>query len=139
MAFEEKGSWVYMIVLLVVSGIYFASILSQVGDIPVDEIEYSRPLITAIIATIVATIGGYILAAVSAPTEADKKDERDRNINRFGESVGYSVLGFLNLFPLGLAIAGIQQFWIANAIFFAGIVAAIISALAKIVAYRRGF
>ncbi len=139
MSFEEKGTWAYMIVVLIVSGVYFASVLGQVGGIPVSEIEYVRPLITAIIATIIATIVAYIVVAISAPSEADKKDERDKNINRFGESVGYSVLGLFILLPLGLAMARFEQFWIAQAIFLAGVVAATISSVVKIVAYRRGF
>ena len=138
MSFEEKGTWAYMIVVLVVSGIYFASVLSQVGQVSVDEIKYIRPLITAIIATIVATIAGYIVAAISAPSEAEKKDERDKYIHRFGESVGYTALGVMNLLPLGLAMAEFQQFWIANAIFLAGVVAATVSSIFKIVAYHRG-
>ena len=138
MSFEEKGTWSYTIVVLIVAGSYFASLLGQVGEIPVSKIEYVRPMITAIIATIVATIVAYVMVAISAPSEADKKDERDRNINRFGESVGYSVLGLLILFPLGLAMAEFEQFWIANAIYLAGVVAATISSIVKIVVYRRG-
>lgn len=135
MSFEEKGRWAYMIVVLIVSAVYFAGVLGQVGVIPVSEIEYVRPMITAIIATIVA----YIVVAISAPSEADKKDERDKNINRFGESIGYSVLGLLILLPLGLAMAEFDPFWIANAIYLAGVLAATISSIVKIVAYRRGF
>ena len=139
MSFEEKGSWAYMIVVLIVSGVYFASVLGQVGVIPVSEIEYVRSMITAIIATIVATIVAYIVVAISVSSEADKKDERDKNINRFGESIGYSVLGLLILLPLGLAMAEFEPFWIANAIYLAGALAATISSIVKIVAYRRGF
>jgi len=139
MPFEEKGRWAYMIVVIIVSAVYFAGVLGQVGVIPVSEIEYVRPMITAIIATIVATIAAYIVVAISAPSEADKKDERDKNINRFGESIGYSVLGLLILLPLGLAMAKFEPFWIANAIYLAGVLAATISSIVKIVAYRRGF
>ena len=139
MSFEEKGTWAYTIVVLVVSGVYFASVLSQVGDTPVNEIAYVRPMITAIIATIVATIVGYIAVAISAPSEADKKDQRDKDINRYGQSVGYSVLGLLNLLPLGLAMAEFEPFWIANAIFLVGVVAGTITSIVKIIAYRRGF
>ncbi|MCH7610942.1 MAG: hypothetical protein IIB10_09715 [Chloroflexi bacterium] len=139
MSFEEKGRWAYMIVVLIVSAVYFAGVLGQVGVIPVSEIGYVRPMITAIIATIVATIVAYIVVAISAPSEADKKDERDKNINRFGESIGYSVLGLLILLPLGLAMAEFEPFWIANAIYLAGVLAATISSIVKIVAYRRGF
>ena len=135
MSFEEKGRWAYMIVVLIVSAVYFARVLGQVGVIPVSEIEYVRPMIMAIIATIVA----YIVVAISAPSETDKKDERDKNINRFGESIGYSVLGLLILLPLGLAMAEFDPFWIANAIYLAGVLAATISSIVKIVAYRRGF
>jgi hypothetical protein len=138
MSYEEKGTWVDMIAVLVVSGIYFASVLSRVGEVPVGEIKYIRPLITAIIATIFATIAGYIVAAISAPSEADKKDERDKDIHRFGGSVGFTVLGVMNLLPLGLAMAEAEPFWIANAIFLAGVVAATVSSIFKIVAYRRG-
>ena len=138
MSFEEKGTWGYMIVLLVVSGIYFAVVLGQVGEVPVGEIPYILPLVSAIILTIVATIAAYILAAISAPSEADTKDERDRSIHRYGESVGFSVLGFMNLVPLGLAMAKYDTFWIANAIFFGGVVAGVVSSIVKLVAYRRG-
>lgn len=139
MAFEEKGTWAYLIVVVVVTGVYFASVLTQVGETPVSEIEYVRPLITAIVVSIVATIAGYVLAAISAPQEADRKDERDRSIDRYGNSVGFSALGIMNLLPLGLAIAEVEPFWIANAIFLAGAVSAVVASIAKILAYRRGF
>jgi uncharacterized membrane protein len=138
MSFEEKGTWGYMTVLLVVSGLYFAVVLGQVGDMPVSEIAYIVPMVSAIVVTIFATIAAYILAAISAPSEADKKDERDKSIHRYGESVGFSVLSLMILVPLGLAMAEFEQFWIANAIFLAGVIAGIVSSTFKIVAYRRG-
>ena len=139
MSFEEKGTWAYTIVVLVVAAVYFASVLGPVGEVPVSEIEYVRPMIRAIIVTIVVTILAYILVAMSAPSEADKKDQRDKDINRFGQSIGYSVLGLLNLLPLGLAMAEFEQFWIANAIFLVGVVTGTIVSIMKIIAYRRGF
>ena len=138
MSFEEKGTWGYMIVLMVVSGLYFAVVLGQVGEMPVSEIAYIVPMVSAIVLTVLATIAAYILAAISAPSEADKKDERDKSIHRYGESVGFNVLGLMNLVPLGLAMAEAEQFWIANAIFLAGVLAGIVSSIVKIAAYRRG-
>jgi hypothetical protein len=67
-----------------------------------------------------------------------KKDERDKSIHRYGESVGFNVLSFMNLIPLGLAMAKFETFWIANAIFLGGVVAGVVSSIVKIVAYRRG-
>ena len=39
MSYEEKGTWVDMIAVLVVSGIYFASVLSQVREVPGGEMK----------------------------------------------------------------------------------------------------
>ena len=139
MSFEEKGTWAYTIAVLIVAGIYFASVLGQVGEVPVSEIDYVWPMIAAIIATIVATIIGYIVIAISAPGEADNSDQRDKDINRYGQSIGYTVLGLLMLLPLVLAIAEIEQFWIANSIFLASVVAGTTTSIVKILAYRRGF
>ena len=41
--------------------------------------------------------------------------------------------------PLDLAMAEIEQFWIANALYLAFVLAALASSIVKIVAYRRGF
>jgi hypothetical protein len=43
------------------------------------------------------------------------------------------------LLPLGLAMAEVDFFWIANSIYLASIVSGVVSSVVKIVAYRRGF
>ena len=139
MSFEEKVAWAYPIVLLLTAAVYAVHVFSQLPEVPVTEIAYVRPMITALVITIVAMILAAILAAVSAPSEADKKDERDVNINRHGDAVGGNVLGFATLLPLGLAMAEIDYFWIANSIYLACVVSGIVTAVVKIVAYRRGF
>ena len=139
MSFEEKVAWAYPIVLLLTAAVYAVHVFSQLPEVPVTEIAYVRPMITALVITIVAMIIAAILAAMSAPSEADKKDERDVNINRHGDAVGGNVLGFVTLLPLGLAMAEIDYFWIANSIYLACIVSGVVSSIVKIVAYRRGF
>jgi hypothetical protein len=139
MSFEEKVAWAYPIVLLLTAAVYAVHIFSQLPEVPVTEIAYVRPMITALVITIVAMIIAAILAAASAPSEADKKDERDVNINRHGDAVGGNVLGFATLLPLGLAMAEIDYFWIANSIYLASIISGVVSSIVKIVAYRRGF
>jgi hypothetical protein len=139
MSFEEKVAWAYPIVLLLTAAVYAVHVFSQLPEVPVAEIAYVRPMITALVITIVAMIIAAILAAVSAPSEADKKDERDVNINRHGDAVGGNVLGFATLLPLGLAMAEVDFFWIANSIYLASIVSGVVSSVVKIVAYRRGF
>lgn len=91
-------------------------------------------------------------AEVKAKAEADlearraelekrisQEDVRDKQIDRHGDYVAGSVLTTLVLLPLGLAIFGTHQFWIAHALYGALVVAALIGAVVKITAYRRGF
>jgi len=138
MTFREKNLWIYAVLVAAVTGVYFAGVLGQVRSTAVSEIAYQRPLLTAIGVVIVLTIVGTILVAISSPKEADKTDERDKNIDRLGESVAYMVVGFLMLVPLGLAMTGSQTFWIANTIYGGFVVSTLISTAVKIVAYRRG-
>jgi predicted permease len=139
MSFEEKSTWIYLVVVLVVPAIYFASILGQVEDTPVAEIAYVRAMITAIVIAIVASIVAHILVAIGSPKDADKRDERDRNINRFGEYVGGIVLAVGAIGVLGLTMAEFDHFWIANALYAAFVLQGLTSTTVKIVAYRRGF
>jgi predicted membrane protein len=138
MSFREKNHWIYAVLVTAVSAVYFASVLGQVRATAVSEIAYQRPLLTAIGVVIVLTIVGTILVAILSPKEADKTDERDKNIDRLGESAGHMVVGFLMLVPLGLAMTNSDTFWIANTIYAGFVVSTIVSTLVKIVAYRRG-
>ena len=139
MSFEEKTTWLNGIVTVVVPGFYFANILARIRDTPVSEIEYVGPMLTAIGISIGLFIVGAIAVAISSPKDADKSDERDRDINRFGEYVGYYVFGILVTGALILAIIEADHFWIANAIFLAFVLASLTSATSKLIAYRRGF
>lgn len=139
MSFEEKSAWIYLVVVLVVPGIYFANILGQAQDTPVTEIAYVRPMITAVIIAIIASIVAHIVVAIASPKDADKRDERDKNINRFGEYVGGIVLAVGGVGVLALTMAELEHFWIANALYAAFILQGLTSTTVKIVAYRRGF
>jgi uncharacterized BrkB/YihY/UPF0761 family membrane protein len=88
---------------------------------------------------IALAIVAHIVVAIASPREADKSDERDTNINRFGEYIGSFVLYTGMLVALGLALAEFEQFWIANTIYSTFIAAALTTSAVKIVAYRRGF
>jgi hypothetical protein len=78
------------------------------------------------------------VAAVANPREADKKDERDTQIHRKGEYFGMYLLVLGALVALGLAMAEVAQFWIAQALFVGFILQGLTSAIVKIQAYRRG-
>jgi uncharacterized membrane protein len=84
------------------------------------------------------SILGNIVVAISKPSEADKSDVRDKDINRFGEYVGGVVLAVGMLAPFVLALTESDYFWIANAMYLAFVLSAFTSSVVKVVAYRRG-
>jgi hypothetical protein len=139
MSSEEKHSWIYVVVGILVPLVYFATVLSKVPGTDVATIGYVWPMLTAIGVGIGASIVLSILAAIISPREAGKTDVRDKEINRRGEYVGFYVMSVAAIVPLGLAMAKADHFWIANALYLAFVLAALASAVVKIVAYRRGF
>ena len=139
MSFEEKNTWIYGLTA-VLGGLAYAVIVgSQIPTTPVAEIDYVVPMIAAIAGAIILSIVAIIIVSVAAPTEADKRDERDRLVNARGDQVGFYVMSILALVPLGLAFAEAEHFWIANSLYASFVITAIVSSLVKIAAYRRGF
>lgn len=154
MPFEERVTWVNLLVSFAVPAYYASTVVGQLSETPVAEIAYQRPLIVAIIVSIVLTVVGSIVAAVGdgiakgirkeitgedAMGEVGRSDERDRDINRRGELIGYYASSLGALAALALAMMRQDQFWIANSLYAGFVLASIVSGIAKIVLYRRGF
>jgi hypothetical protein len=134
MAAEEKSAWIMLILAIVVYPVYLIWVLSDAGDGPLTDAPYVIPML--------ATIGGSIVLSILlhiffAP-RIGKKDQRDREIYRFGEYTGYAFVTIGALGAMLLAIFEVDHFWIANAIYLGFVLSAIIGSLAKIAAYREG-
>ncbi len=149
MPFEEKMSWVSMVVTVVVAGLYFATVLGQLGEVPAADIAYQRSLLIAIGASIVLMIIGAIAMAIGTAVSAevtgegsvddiDRKDERDVRISRRGDVVAFYATSAGALGALALAMLEYEYFWIANALYLTFVVAALVSDGVKIHAYRWG-
>jgi hypothetical protein len=65
-------------------------------------------------------------------------DERDREINRFGEYVGGFALVVAVLIGLGLAMFEVDHFWIANALLAGLVLSELVAGATMVVLYRRG-
>lgn len=139
MSFEEKGTWIYAGISLVVPAVYLAGIIGPLQNTAVSEVAYQLPMLTAIGVGIVLAIVARIVVTITSPRDVDRSDERDANINRFGEYVGGFVLWAGALVALGMALAEFEQFWIANAIFAAFTLTGLTTSVVKVVGYRRGF
>ncbi|MCO4275433.1 hypothetical protein [Pseudarthrobacter cellobiosi] len=139
MSFEEKSAWIMGVVATGSYGVYLAIVLGMAGTMPVAEVPYVAPLLWTIGASIAASIALNILLGIISPKEAGKKDQRDREIYRFGEYIGQSFVVIGGVAALLLAMAEVDHFWIANVIYLTFVLSAILGSVAKIVAYRRGF
>ena len=88
MAFLEKSNWVVLVVGVPTLLIYAALVVPEVLGKPIAEVSWVQPMIFAIVGFVVANVLGNVVAAASNPSEADKNDERDKEIDHLGERVG---------------------------------------------------
>lgn len=150
MSFEEKLTWVNTTTTVVVTLVYGWIIGSQVATTPVADINYQKPMLITVGAIVALTIVGAILMAIvtaigaeitgeGSVDDIDRKDERDIDINRRGEVIGYYVVSAFMLVVLGITMLEYPHFWIANVMFAGFVAAGLTSAVVKLTAYRRGF
>ncbi|MFF8266717.1 hypothetical protein ACF059_04910 [Streptomyces sp. NPDC016562] len=139
MAVEEKRAWIMIVVAIVSYGAYLAVVLGRSGDGPLAQQPYVAALLWTVGASIVASIALHITVAVLSPEEGKTKDQRDREIHHFGEYIGQSFIAIGGVAGLVLAMAEADQFWIANVIYLAFVLSAIVGSMAKVAAYRSGF
>ncbi|MFI9810679.1 hypothetical protein [Saccharothrix variisporea] len=137
MSYEERGTWVYLVVSLGTWVVYAITLLRRsTGDLA--AVDYRSALLWAVGVAIVVSIVGRIVVEIVARGD-QKRDVRDREINRVGEYVGGVVLGVAMVGPFGLVLAEARHFWIANAMYATFVLAAVVGSAVKLVAYRRGF
>ena len=138
MSYEEKGTWAYVVAGLAVYVGYVAWLLRTADGDPLASVAYERPLVVAIVVSVVVTVVGRVLLEIVRPSESPRPDVRDKEVSRFGDYVGGQVLSVLGAGVLALAIADADTFWIAQALYAAYVVQMVVSSVVKIVAYRRG-
>ena len=150
MPFEEKMTWVSLVVVIAVPIWFFATMISRLQTTPAADIAFQRPLIIAIVASVVLMVVGAILMSIGTSVTAvargrkpeddiDRKDERDKTISRQGDLVGYYVASVGAVGVLVLTMLEVEYVWIAGALYLSFVVAMIAGSIAKLVAYHRGF
>ena len=139
MAFLEKSNWVVLVVAVATLAVYGTWTLTQALGKPVAEIGWVQPMIYSIGGFVVLNVLGNVIAAATNPKEADKSDQRDKEINRFGEMVGNYLIIAGACVALVLTMVAADRFWIGNTIYFGGILAAMGASVTKIAAYHGPF
>ncbi|TMR21752.1 hypothetical protein ETD86_13895 [Nonomuraea turkmeniaca] len=138
MASEEKRAWIMVVVSVAGYGIYLAIILGRAGPTPLTEVSYVAPLLWSIGGACLASIVLFIVFSLASPADVGKKDQRDREIHRYGEYAGQSFLVAGAIAALVMAMAEWNHFWIANTLYLAFVLSAVLGSTLKIIAYRRG-
>ena len=138
MSYEEKGSLVYLVVVIGTYLGYVGVIVSRADGGSLADVAYRSPMVWSMGISIGLSILGRILIEIFRPSDTHKLDARDKDINRFGEYVGGSVLAIGMLGPFILTLLAANHFWIANAMYFVFALSAVVGAGAKLIAYRRG-
>lgn len=139
MSSEEKRAWIMLVVSIVAYATYVAIILGRAQGAPLAEVPYVATMLWTIGAAIVTAIVLNIVVAIISPKNADKKDQRDREINRLGEYIGQSFVVIGGVAALLLAMAELGYFWIANVVYLAFVLSSVVGSTAKVIAYRKGF
>jgi hypothetical protein len=137
-AYEEKRAWIMLVVSAIGYAGYAAVVMGRSGPTPLAQVPYVATLLWITGASIVATIVLNIAVSIRNPKDS-RRDQRDREIGRFGDRVGQSFVVVGGVLAMLLAMLRLDHFWIANAIYLAFTLSAVLGSVARIVGYRRGF
>jgi hypothetical protein len=147
--YEEKVTWVSLVVIGVVPVVYFAMMFGRLRDVSAADISYQGPLLIAIGVSVLLTIIGSILAGIGTGISAELRgrsasgefgsDERDKQISRHGDLIGFSVSSVGMVGVLALTMLEYEYFWIASALYLSFVVGTLVASAVKIASYHRGF
>ena len=136
---EERETWVFLIVSVSAFACYVVWLIAQVFKTPAAEIAYVTPMLLAIGSAIATAIIGNIALSITAPKAGNKRDQRDREIQRYGDYSGQFLVNIAGLAAVVMCMLRVDYFWIANTIYCAFVGTALITSVVKLRSYRTGF
>lgn len=142
MSYTEKNTWLFGVIAVAGYATYLIVLFAQADGRPLEQTEYVVPMLATIGGAIVAGILGGIVLAVATRADRDnrgKPDVRDKEIEHAGERVGNSIVVIGALGALVLAWLEVDHFWIANEIYLAFVLSALLGTMTRLGMYRRGF
>jgi len=134
----EKRAWIRLGAAIAAYATYLVLILIRDEGISLAEVSYVPALLWTIGGAIVVSIVLDILVSIVSPRDVGQADQRDREIARFGDTVGQSFVVIGGVAALLMALVELPYFWIANAVYLAFVLSAVLGGIARLVAYRRG-
>ncbi|HEX5729887.1 hypothetical protein [Microbacterium sp.] len=142
MVYEERNTWVGLIVSVIAMTVYVVVILQQADGGPLTDVVWWPIMLwtigLSIVGSIVISILWGILAGMRDPDGVGRSDVRDRDIARMGSRVGQAFMVIAGLGVIVLCAFEADWFWIANTMFFGFFLTAFLGGIASVIAYRRG-
>jgi len=142
MSYTEKNTWLFGFIAVAGYVTYLIVLFTQAGGRPIEQTEYVVPMLATIGGAIVVGILGGIVIVIATRADRDnggKPDVRDKEIEQAGERVGNSIVVIGALGALVLAWLEVDHFWIANEIYLAFVLSALLGTMTRLGLYRRGF
>lgn len=149
MSFYERINTAGLVTSLLVLAWYAMQVVPQMGEIPVAEIAYTRPMIYAVVVGVILSIITAILVSVGSAiwlsvkegkdavdAEFGNEDERDKHIGRLGDAMGGHLLSVAVIGAMVLIWMGFDTFWVANCLFIGAWSSAVFGTIIKLFAYR---
>jgi hypothetical protein len=143
MGYEERNAWVLGGVTIATAAYYVVTLLGTTPELPLEARDYRGAMLWsiggAIVGGIVLAIVVNIVAGIVTGDTSTTSDLRDRQINRFGDHVGQSLVTVGATGALILLMLDMPSFWAAQAIYFGFVASGILGTIARIASYRFGF
>lgn len=137
-SYEQKGVLAYLLAAVGSFAVYVTIVVGRADGGPLTEVPYVSTMLWMIGVSVAISTLARVAIEIARPSETHVADARDKEISRFGDWVGGSVLVVGALGTLVLAVLEVDHFWIANTVYLAFVVQAIVSSVVKLGAYRFG-
>lgn len=138
MSFREKSAWIALAAYGVVFGAYFLVLWRSWDDAYGQGLSIGL-MVAAVLALIAITTTLTILAALTAPKDANAPaDEREQLIDLKAERIASYTLSTGVVLLIGALLLGWNGFLVANLLLASMVMAELAKALAQIIAFRRG-
>lgn len=138
MSFQAKSTVVMLIALVAAYGWYGLTVFRLAADSPVNELRYQPLILIVVVPLVVIATIGHIVVSAGNPSEADTRDERDREIARRGSVIGGWFVSAAAIGAVFAAMAEIDHFWLAHLLLAGLVLAELADGLWRLVLYRRG-
>lgn len=138
MSYEEKGVWAYVVAALGSFTVYSVVVLRRSAGGPLADAAYVAPMLWTLAVSLVLSVLVRIVLEAVRPSDSSLADARDKEITRFGDWIGGYVLAIGAAGVLALTLVEADHFWIANALYTAFVLQAVVSSAVKLRAYRVG-